>query len=327
MDDISPNELAIFQSDSGAIELKVDGDAQTIWASQKQLAELFDVKVNTINEHLVNIFMSSELDANSVIRNFRITANDGKNYDTKHYNLDAIISVGYRVNSRKATSFRQWATKTLRQYIVEGFVVDPSRVKKNTSHFMQAMEDLKLLAKNNQAVGSTETTELSKQFAMTWLSLDAYDKSNLPQTGTIKKQVELKAVELHKSLLDLKNELIDKGEATELFAQEKNAGSLEGLFGNVFQSFGGEDVYPSLEEKAAHLLYFVVKNHVFNDGNKRSGAYSFVWFLKEVDLLNTAEISPQALTAITLLVAESDPKNKEKMIGLILLMLGTQPDR
>ena len=207
----------------------------------------------------------------------------------KLYNLDVIIAVGYRISSSRGTAFRKWATKTLRE--------------------------------DTGQVGSSEATDLALAFATTWLSLDAYDKSALPSSGTIKKAVDIGASDLEAELHKLRKTLIEKSEATDIFATERTKGGLHALFGNVFQSFAGEDVYPTVEEKAAHLLYFVVKNHVFVDGNKRSGAYAFVWFLQKTGLLNLHEISPQALTALTLLVAESKPEDKDKMIGLVLLML------
>lgn len=319
MDD---SKLTIYQSETGAIELPVDATSETIWASQKQIAEVFNVDVRTVNEHLKNIFKTDELTEDSVVRKFRITASDGKKYDTKHYNLDAVISVGYRVNSKNATAFRKWATTTLHTYVTDGFVINPARIEQNKSHFLRAIEDMKLIAANTDVVGSNEVSDLATAFANTWFSLNAYDKSELPSHGNIKQVVHVGADDLAQSLANLRTTLIAKGEATDIFGQERVEGGLSGLFGNVFQSFDGNDVYPTLEEKAAHLLYFVVKNHVFTDGNKRSGAYAFVWFLQQVGLLNTHEISPQALTAITLLVAESDPSNKDKVIGLILLLLG-----
>lgn len=316
--------LIIYQAASGAIELPVDSRGETIWATQKQIADVFDVDVRTVNEHLQNIFRTEELDENSVIRKFRITANDGKMYDTMHYNLDAIISVGYRVNSKNATAFRKWATQTLRGYISDGYAINPERIEHNRTQFTRALQDLKLLAQNTDQVGSTEATDLALAFADTWLSLDAYDKSELPSTGNIKKHIDIGSVELQAELSKLKSQLIDSNEASELFGAEREKGGLDSLFHNVFQSFGGEDVYPTLEEKAAHLLYFTVKNHVFVDGNKRSGAYAFIWFLQKVNLLNTHEISPQALTTITLLVAESKPSEKDRIVGLILLLLGVR---
>lgn len=319
------NSLVVFQLASGAIELPVDVTSETIWATQRQIAEVFGVDVRTVNEHLQNIFNTDELDKDSTIRKFRIVQMEGNREVTReieHYNLDAIISVGYRINSKNATAFRKWATQTLRSYISDGYVINPARIEHNRSQFTRALQDLKLLAENTDQVGSSEATDLALAFADTWLSLDAYDKSELPTSGNVKQHIDVGAQELQAELTKLKSQLIASGEATDLFGAEREKGGLDSLFHNVFQSFGGEDVYPTLEEKAAHLLYFTVKNHVFIDGNKRSGAYAFVWFLQKAGLLNTHEISPQALTALTLLVAESNPKDKDKMIGLILLLLG-----
>ena len=160
-----------------------------------------------------------------------------------------------------------------------------------------------------------------KEFAGTWVSLDAYDKEALVLKGVTKKKVSLVGADLLAAIFELKRELIKKGEASELFASERREGNIEGIVGNVMQSFGGKPVYATVEEKAAHLLYFMVKNHPFSDGNKRSGAFAFVWFLRRVGVKGARNINPAALTAITLLIAESDPKKKEQMVALVTQML------
>jgi prophage maintenance system killer protein len=170
-------------------------------------------------------------------------------------------------------------------------------------------------------VGADDALELIKMFASTWLSLEAYDEETLPKTGSVKKRVSITGEHVHTALLKLREELMEKKEASELFGVEKQKESVAGIVGNVFQAFGGNDVYPTLEEKAAHLLYFMVKNHPFIDGNKRSGAFAFVWFLRRAKILNVAKMTPEALTSLTLLVAESDPKDKDRMIGLVLMLL------
>lgn len=314
-------KLIIYQTKEGAIELKGDFANETIWASQKQLAELFEVNVRTVNDHLINIFKTKELNKDSVIRNFRITAEDGKKYNTQHYNLDAIISVGYRVNSKRATVFRQWATKVLSQHITSGYSINKSLLGKNYSKFIKAIEDVRNLLPEGNVIDHESVLELVKLFANTWFSLDSYDKSQLPTRGINQKQVSFVSDDLNKALDKLKVNLIKKDEATDLFATERDKNSLDGIVGNIFQSFGKQDVYKTIEEKAAHLLYFIVKNHPFVDGNKRSGAFAFIWFLSRAKILNIARITPEALTALTLLVAESNPKDKDKIIGLILLML------
>lgn len=315
----SDNQLVIYQTSDGAIGLPVDATSETIWATQKQIAEVFNIDRTRITRHINNILSDGEVDEKSNVRKTHIANSDRP---VSMYSLDIILAVGYRTDSARAIQFRKWATNTLRGYITDGYAINPARIEHNRSQFVRALEDLKLLSSGAETVGSSEATDLALAFASTWLSLDAYDKSELPSHGTIKQQVDIGAQQLQAELTKLKTQLMKSGEATELFGAEREIGGLDSLFHNVFQSFAGEDVYPTLEEKAAHLLYFTVKNHVFVDGNKRSGAYAFVWFLQQVGLLNTSEISPQALTALTLLVAESSPQDKDRLIGLVLLLLG-----
>lgn len=318
---MNSDKLAIFQAPSGAIELSIDAGAETIWATQAQMAFLFGIDQSGIARHVKNILDEDEVDAKSNMQKVHIANSDRP---VTLYSLDIILAVGYRANSGNAIKFRKWATSTLRTYITEGFVINPARIERNKSHFLHAIEDMKLLAVDSDVVGSTEVADLASAFAGTWLSLDAYDKDDLPNSGHTKSDILVGAEDLSQELVNLRKKLIEGGEATEIFGIEREKGGLKALFGNVFQSFDGADVYPTIEEKAAHLLYFVAKNHVFLDGNKRSGAYSFVWFLRAAGILNFHEISPQALTAITLLVAESKPEDKDKMIGLVLLMLGVE---
>lgn len=313
------NNLVIYQADNGAIELPVDATNETIWATQKQIADVFGIDRTRVTRHINNVLADGEVDPKSNVRKTHFANSDRP---VSLYSLDIILAVGYRTNSGNAINFRKWATKTLRSYIADGFVINPTRIEYNRSQFTKALQDLQLLAAKTDQVGSTEAVDLTLAFAKTWFSLDAFDKDKLPASGTIKQHVDVGSQELQAELAKLKQQLVDSHEATDIFATERTKGGLDSLFHNVFQSFDGEDVYPTLEEKAAHLLYFTVKNHVFIDGNKRSGAYAFVWFLQKVGLLNMHEISPQALTAITLLVAESNPKDKDKMVGLVLLLLG-----
>jgi len=317
-------EIVIYQAKSGAIELRGDFRRETIWATQLQIASAFDVDVRTVNEHIKNIYQSNELEEKSTIRNFQIVQKEGRREverEIKHYNLDLVLSVGYRVNSKRATLFRQWATKTLRAHIVNGYTINKKRLAKNYNNFLQAVENVKKLLPSGGQIKAEDALELVKMFASTWLSLTAYDKQLLPKKGITKKRLDVAAENLEKALIALKNELLFKKEASGLFGAERTKGDLAGIVGNVFQSFRGADLYPTLEEKAAHLLYFMVKNHPFVDGNKRSGAFAFVWFLRQAGILNISKLSPEALTALTLLVAESDSKNKEQIIGLVLMLL------
>ena len=315
------NELAIYQTESGGLELSVDNGKNTIWANLNQISKLFDKDKSVISRHIKNVFKTKELEEGSVVAFFATTASDGKTYNVQYYNLDLILSVGYRVNSKQATKFRQWATKILKSYMTDGYAINNNRIKKNYDNFLKAIEDIKLLVADNSSLKNNDIIELIKTFANTWLSLDKYDKDVLPTTGNIEKDTKITAKNFEKDLEIFKNELIKKNEATEFFATERVNGNLESIFCNVFQSFGGVDVYKTLEEKASNLLYFMIKNHPFVDGNKRSGAYSFIWFLKNNNILNINKINPQTLTILTILIAESNPKDKEKMIGLILQIL------
>lgn len=316
--------IVIYQSKSGAIELKGDLQAETIWASQAQVADAFDVDVRTINEHIKNIYKTDELDERSTIRKFRIVQKEGKREverEVKHYNLDMILSVGYRVNSKKATQFRQWATKTLRVHITQGYTINRRRIARNYDEFMKAVADIQILLPEHITLDPKAVLELIKEFASTWVSLDAYDKETLSVVGTTKKAIKLTGQELAGAIQNLRRELTQKGEATELFAQERKQGSIEGIVGNVMQSFSGKPLYASVEEKAAHLLYFMVKNHPFTDGNKRSGAFAFIWFLRKFRVKGGRNINPASLTVLTLLIAESDPKKKGQMVALVTQLL------
>jgi death-on-curing family protein len=318
------NKLIVYQAESGEIELKGDASNETIWITQKQLSQVFEVDVRTINEHIKNIFSTSELDENPTIRNFRIVQKEGSrevSRDIEHYNLDMIISVGYRVNSKTATKFRKWATQTLKQHITQGFTIKASRIEKNYASFMQAVDEVKTLTSNNTLLKTDDVLALIKSFAHTWFSLESFDEDKLPKGGLTKQDIQLESSALYKAVAQLKQDLIANNQATQLFAQEKKTDALAGIFGNVFQSVFGEDAYPTIEEKAAHLLYFIVKNHPFNDGNKRTGAFAFIWFLQKSQLDFRAKITPEALTAITLLIAQSDPTDKDKVVGLVVVLL------
>lgn len=310
--------IAIYQTKNGAIELKTDISSETIWATQNQIAKLFEVDQSVVSRHIKNIFNWKEIDRKSNMQKMHIPNSDKP---VTFYSLDVILAVGYRANSAKAILFRQWATKVLHSHIIEGYTINKKQLAKNYNSFLKAVEQVRTLLPSNGAIGTTDALELIKMFASTWFSLDAYDKERLPHTGMTKREFQFAAEELTNAISNLKVRLIKNNQATNLFGTERNKQGIDGILGNVFQSFNGKDLYPTIEEKSAHLLYFIVKNHPFIDGNKRSGAFAFVWFLKKAALLNPLRITPEALTALTLLVAESNPKDKNHMIGLILLIL------
>jgi death-on-curing family protein len=324
------NQLAsqplIYQAKDGAIELKSFVKTQTIWASKKQIAQIFGVDRSVVSKHIKNIFLDQELDQKVVCANFAQTTSHGaikgkaQTNNLEHYNLDIILAVGYRTKSSLAIEFRKWATRTLKKHITEGFTINKKLISQNHQKFLKAIEDIKILSNNNKNLKTGDVLELIKSFSYTWFSLDNFDKGKFPIIGS-KKSIKINAKELMQDIAILKAELIAKKEATAIFATEKNQGALEGILGNVFQSVFGEDAYSNLEKKAANLLYFIVKNHPFNDGNKRSGAFAFIWFLQKAKFEFQSKINPQTLAILTILIAESNPKEKDKIIGLILTLL------
>lgn len=318
------NEMIIYQAKNGAIKLRGDVKGETIWATLDQIAHVFGRDKSVISRHIKNIYSENELNKSSTVAKKATVQNEGGRSikrEIEFYNLDLIISVGYRVNSKTATEFRKWATKILKTHIVDGYTINKNRVGLNYGAFMKDVATIQNLLPEHITLDPKQILELIKEFASTWMSLDAYDKEELSNIGTTKKLVKLTGVELTDAIYTLRNELIKKGEATDIFAQERTKGGIEGIVGNVMQSFGGKSVYGTIEEKAAHLLYFMVKNHPFTDGNKRSGAFAFIWFLRKAKAKNFKNVNPGTLTSLTLLIAESDPKKKEQMVALVTHIL------
>ncbi|MFA6379168.1 MAG: virulence protein RhuM/Fic/DOC family protein [Candidatus Omnitrophota bacterium] len=311
-------DIIIYKTKSGAIEFRSDIKKETIWATQAQIAGVFQIDRSVVTKHIGNVLRSKEVNKKSNVQKMHIGNSDKP---VAFYSLDMILAIGYRANSAQAIKFRQWATRVLRAHIIDGFTINKSRLSKNYKAFLVAVEKVKNLMPPSSSVDTAGVLELIKMFADTWFSLDAYDKNALPKFGASQKAVRVTGEELTGALAELRRRIISRNDAGTLFGQERTAGSAGGIIGNVFQSFDGKDVYPSLEEKAAHLLYFFVKNHPFADGNKRSGAFAFIWFLNKAGLLDTSRFTPEALTALTLLVAESKPSDKDNIIGLTLMFL------
>ena len=311
-------EVIIYQAKNGAIELRGDFTHETIWATQAQIVNLFEVHQSVVSRHIKNIFADGEVVEKS---NMQKMHNANSDKPTMLYSLDVILSVGYRTNSKIAIDFRKWATSTLRAHIVDGFTINKKRIGENYEMFKEAVDDVRSLLPASYS-DTDSIIELITLFSDTWVSLDAYDKDTLSLKKPTKKKIAFTGAALWKDVSILKSELIRKGEATEHFATERTDGGLSGIVGNVLQSLGGKHVYESVEEKAAHLLYFIVKNHPFVDGNKRTGAYAFVWFLRKAKILDITRITPPALTALTLLIAESNPRDKERVVRLVTMLLG-----
>jgi prophage maintenance system killer protein len=317
------SEVAIYKAKDGRIELSVNLSAETVWLTQKQLSELFDKIVRTISEHINNIFEESELDENSVIRNFRITAIDGKSYDTKHYNLDAIISVGYRVHSKRGTEFRQWATRVLKEYLIKGYAFNEKRLAECGVKELQ--ESIVLLQKTltrNDLVNDigVETVQLIISYAKTWHLLLAYDEDTLkfPPQRKQSISVPLTYETATQAIKTLKDDLSAMNEATTLFGNERERG-LQSILGNIEQTFDGEPLYITTEERAAHLLYFIIKDHPFTDGNKRIGCFIFLLYLRLQNV--PIKLNDNGLIALALLIAESEPAQKNLMVRLIVNLL------
>jgi prophage maintenance system killer protein len=325
----SQSPIIIYEVTDKSVEVRLDETRGTVWLTQRQMAELFDKDVRTVNEHLQNVYAEGELEREETIRNFRIVRQEGNRQVTRaieHYNLDVIISVGYRVKSHQGTRFRQWATRTLREHLTQGWTLNRQRFEANARELEAAMALVRKAAQSTalDTRSGRGLVDIVARYAQTFLLLQRYDEGLLadPQAQP---GGQLPSLDEARTALDgLKSELMARGEATDLFARDRGDG-LDSLLGNLDQSVFGEPAYPSVESKAAHLLYFVVKNHPFSDGNKRSAAYLFVDFLhRNGRLLNAAGepvINDVGLAALTLLVAESDPANKETMIRLIMNML------
>jgi len=322
-------KIEIYQTEDGGLKLPVTFNQDDLWLSQAQMALLFSTSTDNVSLHLKNIFSSKELDESSTTENFSVVRKEGVRQVTrqiKHYSLDAIISLGYRINSANATRFRQWATKTLKQHLLHGYTLNQERFDKNAAELKQALALINKAVKTPhlEADVGRGLVEIISRYTNTFLWLQRYDEGLLEEPRGQKGGQLTPLAQVEKALAELKQTLISKGEATELFAQLR-ADGLSSIWGNLEQTVFGEPAYPSIESKAAHLLYFVVKNHPFSDGNKRSGAFLFVDFLHHNDSLYNASgeavINDTGLAAITLLVAESVPKDKEIMIRLIMNML------
>ncbi len=323
------SKIEIYKLADGEADIRVHIENDSVWLNRQQLAELFDRDVKTIGKHVNNVFKEGELDKKAVVAKFATTAADSKTYQVEHYNLDVIISVGYRVKSKQGTQFRIWATQRLREYLVQGYTLNQLRLEKNSNELEQALILIKKTAQSPE-LNTDEgrgLVEIVSRYTQTFLWLQRYDEGLLDDPAGQDGGILPSTMEAMAALNNLKSQLIARGEATELFAKPRGDG-LDSVLGNLAQTVFGEPAYPTIESKAAHLLYFMVKNHPFNDGNKRSGAFLFVDFLHRNQRLLNDEgdmvINNTGLAALTLLVAESDPNQKETLIKLIMNMLSLE---
>ncbi|WP_240193502.1 virulence protein RhuM/Fic/DOC family protein [Desulfobulbus alkaliphilus] len=289
------------------------------------MAQLFERDKSVISRHLRNIFREGELSRAAVVAKNATTAADGKTYQVDYFNLDAIISVGYRVNSKRGTQFRIWASSVLKDYLVKGYALNQRRLaEQGVAELRGVLDLLTTTMEHNQLANETglAVVELVRCYGLSWQLLLQYDEDRLSLPAGLSRG-EVAGFDLtvvRRGIVCLRDDLAGRGEATGLFGQERGD-SLAGILGAIHQTFGGEDLYPSIEEKAAHLLYFVIKDHPFSDGNKRIGSFLFLLYLQECGLLETVRFDNKALVALALLVAASDPTQKDVLIRLIVNLL------
>ena len=318
------NQIAIYKNNDGNIECSVNLRDNTLWLSLDQIATVFQKNKSTISRHIKNIFETEELDKDSVVAFFATTANDGKTYNVAYYNLDMIISVGYRVNSKIATNFRKWATNVLKNYLTQGYAINEKLLSDKQEKIQTLQTTVSLLTRSltNQIESLDDAQQVAKildNFAKGLDLLDNFDHKTLDVKGSTQKEAVIIPV---KEFLSVINEM--KSEfASDVFANPKDD-SFESSVNQIYQTFGGNDCYPTLEEKAAMLLYLITKNHSFSDGNKRIAASCFLYFLEKNGILyknNLPIIDNGTLFALTILIAESNPKEMETMKQIVISVL------
>jgi len=328
--ELKKGEIIIYKSDSD-IKIDVKLDQDTVWLTLNQIASLFDTDKSGISRHIQNIYKLGELKEGPTVAKIATVQTEGKREIQRlveYYNLDVILSVGYRVNSKRATQFRVWATNTLRNYLVKGYVINEKRLLEAQNKFEElksAVDFLKQKAKHELLAGQEqEILNLLADYSKTLTLLEQYDTEKVVLSKQGKGKFVLDYSVAQKVIAEIKRELIGKKEASELFGQE-NGEKLKGLVGAVYQTFDKKELYPSIEEKAAHILYFIIKDHPFVDGNKRIGSFLFVYFLDKNKYLyresGERKINDNALTALALLIAVSDPKEKDKLIKIVTNLL------
>ena len=309
------NEIVLFETEDRKIKLSVPVQDETVWLTQAQMTELFDTSKQNISIHINNCFKEGELDKEAVVKDFFTTASDGKKYKTKHYNLDVIISIGYRVKSQRGIEFRRWANKVLKDYIIKGYAVNDKRLEA----LQKTVEIQSKMLSSALEIDGDDVLRAVTQYTKALTILDQYDHQSLEKPDGESPVYRITYTDCRK--------MVDSMEDTfksDVFGVEKEVGKVEGIIAAVYQSVFGGDVYPSLEEKAANLLYFMIKDHPFADGCKRIAASLFLEFLNRNNALfrdGHKVISDSALVAITLMIAESDPKEKDIMTMLVMNLI------
>ena len=309
------NQIVVFKDGALELDVKITPEQDTVWLSLEQLADLFEKNKSTISRHIKNIFTEGELFSNSVVANFATTASDGKTYNVSYYNLDVIISVGYRVKSKRGIAFRKWASGVLKQYLLTGYAVNEKRM----AAMNKVIQIQSGIIAGAVGINAEDVLKVIQEYSRALQLLDDYDHQCIMQPEGTACAYQLQ----YRECMDLIRKM-DFFKDSSIFGTEKEPGKLEGILSAIHQSAFGQDVYPTLEEKAANLLYFIIKDHAFNDGCKRIGAALFLHFLNRNGALyrnGKQIISESTLAAITLLIAESDPKEKDVMIHIVMNFL------
>ena len=324
------NQIIIYHTEDGQMQIDVRLENETVWLTQKQIAELFGTKRPAITKHLKNIYASEELDEGSTCSILEHMGNEGKQtYSTKYYNLDVILSVGYRVNSKNATRFRQWANKVLKQYLIKGYAINERMRKEQIGELRQLVGMLGRTIQSQPLLSNDETNalfEVVTDYTYALDTLDNYDYERLTINKTTKEEPFHATYE---NAMEAINGLREKFGGSVLFGNEKDD-SFKSSIGQIYQTFGGEELYPSVEEKAALLLYLVTKNHSFSDGNKRIAATLFLWFLNNNHILyhpdGSKRIADSTLVALTLMIAESRTEEKDVMVKVVVNLINKNND-
>ncbi len=321
------NKIVIYQTEDGKTQLDVKLENETVWLTQAQMVQLFDSSKANVSEHIKHIYEDGELAADSTVRKFRTVQTEGKRQvgrNVTYYNLDLIISLGYRVNTKRGIQFRQWATSVLRDYLIKGYAINQRIREENYRQMVQLVRSMartvKLQDLSKEVRNALLDVVVDYTFALDRLDDYDYQRLSIPESST-----EEKFHATYEGAMKVLAELREKFGGSGLFANEKDD-SFKSSIGQIYQTFGGQDLYPTVEEKAAMLLYLVTKNHSFSDGNKRIAATLFLWFMNEngilYDDMHNKRIDDATLVALTLLIAESRPEEKDTMIKVVVNLIG-----
>lgn len=320
-------QIEIYQTKDKQAQIEVRFENDTVWLTQEQITRLFERDRTVITKHINNVFKEGELDTKSNVQKMHIAKSDKR---VSAYSLDVIISVGYRVKSKRGTQFRQWATQRLKDHLVKGYTLNEKRLQQVAQNMQQLEQAVRLIQQsgNSEQLSTSEAKGLLQiitNYTRSFILLNQFDSNSLPDAKLNENiTYEIEYNQAVKAIAELKKQLMKKKEASDLFGNERD-GAFGGILNSVVQTFGGEYLYKSIEAQAAHLLYFVIKNHPFTDGNKRIGAFLFVWFLEKnrhrFKKSGELKINDNALVALALLVAQSNPDDKELMVNLIINLI------